>query len=105
MNGCTFHVFGPVRNQELDTTVDFLKKFTKLEVRAHGDLMGYYHSEFGTGTILSRDKIKSGWAGGPPKQLTYFHATQPTTKISESNKQHSNMRADVRKEGRRRMKV
>jgi hypothetical protein len=67
--------------------------------------VGYYHSEFGTGTILSRDNIKSGWAGDPPKQLTYVHATQPTMKRSESNKQHSTARADVRKEGRRRMKV
>jgi hypothetical protein len=73
-----------------------LKKFTRLEVQANRDLMGYYHTEFGAGTILSCNKIKAGWAGGPPKQLTYFHVTQPTTKRSESNKQHSTVRSDVR---------
>jgi hypothetical protein len=33
MNGCTFHVFKPVRNQDLDTTVDFLRNSQNLKYK------------------------------------------------------------------------
>jgi len=98
INACSFHVFLPCRGDDWTTKVDSLKQYTKLELLESGDILGFFHSEYGSGKVIQATEVNSKWNRGsipsPPEYSWESHSSSLAN--CEENALHSMKKDQVR---------
>ena len=105
INACSFHVYLPIRNDDWTTKVDFLKQYTKIALLDNGDFAGFFHSQYGSGSVILAADINSKWVRGaipPPPEYSWeqFSSEEKTTDTL-----HSLKKSQVRKEEHRQQQL
>jgi len=101
INACSFHVYVPVRNNDWTTKVDFLKQYTKIELLDNGDFAGYFHSQYGSGSVIRAADINSKWVKGSIPSPPEYSWEEYSSLEKSTDTQHSLKKNQVRHEERR----
>jgi hypothetical protein len=97
ISACSFHVFLPVRGDDWTTKVDCLKQYTKLHLLESGDILGFFHSEYGSGTVIRATEVNSKWTRGCiPSPPEYSWEPHSPLLNSEENALHTLKKNQVR---------